>query len=183
MKAIRKILILLSFAIVCFLLLNSCSVLGIYGNSAAGYSRRIINAINEQNSAAIEEMFSSDILETQSEYGVTDLLSAFPKGVKMVGNVVSGSTSESIDDGHYIKEINWYFEVECQDTKQLYCFAFGACVKDTKNSEQEGITHLIINSMEQEEECVEWWNSFENMDDRPTGIYLFGKEKELLKDG
>ena len=109
---------------------------------------------------------------------ITDLLSAFPKGVKMVGNVVSGSTSESIDDGHYIKEIDWYFEVECQDTKQLYCFAFSACIKDTKNSEQEGITQLIINSMEQEDECVEWWNSFENMDDRPTGIYLFGKEKE-----
>ena len=166
------------FLVVVSFLINSCSVLGIYGNNAIGYSKRIIKAINENNSVAIVELFSSDILETQSEYSVTDLLSAFPKGVKMVGNVVSGSTSESIDDGHYIKEIDWYFEVECQDTKQLYCFAFSACVKDTKNSEQEGITQLIINSMEQEDECVEWWNSFENMDDRPTGIYLFGKEKE-----
>ena len=173
----KKIAILLFLGLSSFWL-SSCSTLGFYGKNAMGYSQRIIRAINENDSVAIAEMFSSDILENQSEYSVADLLSTFPKGIKMVGNIVHGSTTESVDYGGYSKEIGWYFEAECQDTKQRYCFSFNAYVKNTINPEQEGITHLIINSMEQESEFIEWWHSYENVDDRPTGIYLFGKEKQ-----
>jgi hypothetical protein len=159
-----KKFIVSSILIISILLLSSCSVGGsrteMLNNSsdekkADTRLEQVIEAIKNNDKAALKAMFSKQALSQEVDFGgsMNDLFNFFQGKVDSWKKADGPTVFESNNHGHSTKEVKSYYYVTAN--KQKYFFLLRDYPNDTDNPDNVGLYMLLVVKAEDEEKIYD----------------------------
>ena len=104
----------------------------------------IVEALNNEDKEALKIKFSEQTIKEEEDFdeNIESLYNFIQGDIVSWEKIVGAGTSESIDRGEKVKDVNSYFYVNTDDEK--YYFLLDTRLIDTANPDKVGISLLLV---------------------------------------